>query len=262
MTGGRRRDDGLGGAAVEIEGHWRVAWRAAQRVKGSPQSPKQRSRLLWLWSTCSLVPRVHSAVEGKTLAYSAHEPDMKTPSELSHSSLSKTDTGSRLDAPRWPSEAVHFTVVSQVLKPLLKSHNDLRLRTKLLLWLVLFTAALTCATLLVVRHSAQAQVQRQIEQDARNALLTIQAVQHQREMTLSRKADLLAILAHLRNGDATAIQDASEHPWQSSDCDLFALVDRKGKIIALHTTSLGLSLSNAEELLRRSLNDDSWAGWR
>jgi len=186
---------------------------------------------------------------------------MQTPSELSHSSLSKTDPGSRLDAPHWPSEAIHFTVVSRILKPLLKSHNDLRLRTKLLLWLVLFTAALTCATLLVVRHSAQAQVQRQIEQDARNALLTIQAVQHQREMTLSRKADLLAILAHLRNGDATAIQDASEDPWQSGDCDLFALVDRKGKIIALHTTSLGLSLSNAEELLRRSLKDDSGAGW-
>ncbi len=37
MTGGRRRDDRLGGeAAVEVEGHWRVAWRAAQRDKGSP----------------------------------------------------------------------------------------------------------------------------------------------------------------------------------------------------------------------------------
>src|SRR5258707_11718862 len=151
MTGGRRRDDGLGGAAVEVEGHWRVAWRAAQRVKGSPQPPTQRSRLLWLWSTCSLVPRVHSAVEAKTLAYSAHEPDMQTPSELSHSSLSKTDPGSRLDAPHWPSEAIHFTVVSRILKPLLKSHNALRLRTKLLLWLVLFYAAPTFAPPVFVR---------------------------------------------------------------------------------------------------------------
>ena len=57
----------------------------------------------------------------------------------------------------------------------IRSHNNLRLRTKMLLWLVLFTAALTSATLLVVRHSAQALVQRQIEQDARNAVLTIQA---------------------------------------------------------------------------------------
>jgi hypothetical protein len=108
-----------------------------------------------------------------------------------------------------------------------------------------------------VRHSAQAQIQRQIEQDARNALLTIQAVQHQRELLLTRKADLLATLAYIRNGDSMTIQDASEDPWQSGDCDLFALADRKGKIIGLHTTSLRLSLANAQELLRRSLREDS-----
>ena len=83
-------------------------------------------------------------------------------------------------------QPIHFTGVSQFFEAFRKGHTNLRLRTKLLLWLVLFTAALTSATLLVVRHSAQAQVQRQIEQDARNALLTIQAVQHQREMLLTR----------------------------------------------------------------------------
>jgi len=81
---------------------------------------------------------------------------------------------------------------------------------------VLFTAALTSATLLVVRHSAQALVQRQIEQDARNAVLTIQGVQHQREMMLSRRADLLATLAYVRNGDATTIKDASQNPGNSA----------------------------------------------
>jgi signal transduction histidine kinase len=135
------------------------------------------------------------------------------------------------------------------------------LRTKLLLWLVLFTAALTSATLLVVRHSAQAQVQRQIEQDARNALLTIQAIQHQREMLLTRKADLLATLAYMRNGDPTTIQDASQDPWQFGDCDLFALADRKGKIVALHTTTSMLSITTTEKLLRRSFKEDSGPGW-
>jgi len=48
---------------------------------------------------------------------------------------------------------------------------------------------------------------------------------------------------------------------QSGDCDLFALADRKGKIIALHTTSLRLSLANAQEQLRRSLREDSGTGW-
>src|SRR5216683_7582368 len=158
-------------------------------------------------------------------------------------------------------QPIHFTGVSRVLEAFIKGQTNLRLRTKLLLWLVLFTAALTCATLLVVRHSAQAQVQRQIEQDARNALLTIQAVQHQREMLLTRKADLLATLAYMRNGDATTIQDASQDPWQFGDCDLFALADRKGKIVALHTTTSRLSMATTEKLLRGSFKEGSGPGW-
>jgi signal transduction histidine kinase len=186
---------------------------------------------------------------------------MPTPGELSHSALPETDPGSRLEDLHGPSQPIHFTGVSRILRPLLRSHTNLRLRTKLLLSLVLSTTALTCATLLVVRHSAQSQVQRQIEQDARNAFLTIQAVQHQREMMLSHKADLLATLAYLRDGDATTVQDASQDPWQSGDCDLFALADRKGRIIALHTTSSRLSVADAEKLFRSSLKDDSSGGW-
>src|ERR1700694_1079454 len=67
-----------------------------------------------------------------------------------------------------------------------------RLRTKLLLSFVLLSAGLTCATLLVVRRSAQAQMQHQVEQDARNATLLFQVMEHQHQMVLSRKADLLA----------------------------------------------------------------------
>lgn len=125
----------------------------------------------------------------------------------------------------------------------------------------MFTAALTSATLLVVRQSAQAQVQRQIEQDTRNALLTIQAVQHQREMLLTRKADLLATLAYMRNGDPTTIQDAGQDPWQFGDCDLFALADRKGKIVALHTTTSMISIAATEKLLRASFKSGSGPGW-
>jgi two-component system cell cycle sensor histidine kinase/response regulator CckA len=186
---------------------------------------------------------------------------MPTPGELSHSALLETDPGSRLEDLHVPSQPIHFAGVSRILRSLLRSHTNLRLRTKLLLSLVLSTAALTSSTLLVVRHSAQSQAQRQIEQDARNAFLTIQAVQHQREMMLSHKADLLATLAYLRDGDATTVQDASQDPWQSGDCDLFALADRKGRIIALHTTSSRLSVADAEKLFRGSLKNDSSGGW-
>jgi signal transduction histidine kinase/CheY-like chemotaxis protein len=144
---------------------------------------------------------------------------------------------------------------------MLNNDINLRLRTKFLLSLVLITAALTCATLLVVRRTAQRRVQREIQQEALNAVLTFQIVQHEHQVALSRKADLLASLAFMRNGDATAIQDVSEDPWRSNDCDLFVLADRHGKIVALHSTIPEFPIANAEQMLARSLKQSDTAGW-
>jgi signal transduction histidine kinase/ActR/RegA family two-component response regulator len=138
---------------------------------------------------------------------------------------------------------------------------NLQLRTKLLLSFVLLTAGLTCATLLVVRHNAQARAEQEIEQDARKAILTFQAVQWQQELALRRKADLLASLASMRNGDAQAIQDASEDPWQSSDCNLFVLLDEGGNIVDLRSTSPAFPLAAAREMVSRSLTRAETSGW-
>src|SRR5215471_8222028 len=186
---------------------------------------------------------------------------MATPSKLSNSVLSETDAGNRTQWQRWARQLIDFKGVRRILMHIVENRANLRLRTKLLLSLVLSITALTCATLLAVRHSAQLQVRRQTDQDARNALLTIQAVQHQREMILSRKADMLATLAYMRGGDAKTIQDASEDPWQSGDCDLFVLANRKSKIVALRTTGTNVSVGTAEKLLQRSPRDDNSAGW-
>jgi len=78
-------------------------------------------------------------------------------------------------------------VVSDVVRGV---HARLRLRTKLLLSFVLMTTCLTSITLLVLRREVQGQVQHQIEQDARNAILTSQTVQRQQQSALARKADL------------------------------------------------------------------------
>ncbi len=138
---------------------------------------------------------------------------------------------------------------------------NLRLRTKLLLSFVLLSAGLTCATLLVVRRSAQVQMQHQVEQDARNATLTFQVMEHQHQMALGRKADLLASLAYMRNGDATTIKDVSEDPWKSDDCNMFAVADKKGKIIALHSTAAVFPTAVTEEMLRRSLSQGNTSAW-
>ena len=111
----------------------------------------------------------------------------------------------------------------------------MRLRSKFLLSLVLVIAAMTCGTLLAVRQSMQAQVRRQVEADARNAILTFQVMEQQRRLVLSRKAELLAALTYMRNGEPTVIREVSQNPWQSEECDLFALVDSKGEITALQS---------------------------
>jgi signal transduction histidine kinase len=139
--------------------------------------------------------------------------------------------------------------------------GNLRLRTKLLISFVFLTAGLTSATLLVVRRNAQEQAERQIELDSRNATLTFQAVQRQQQTALSRKADLLASLAYMRNGDATAIRDASEDPWQSDDCNLFVLADKSAKIVALHSTSPSFTIAVAQEMVTSSVNRGETAGW-
>src|SRR6266446_1532028 len=138
---------------------------------------------------------------------------------------------------------------------------NLRLRTKFLLSFVLVSAGLTCATLLVVRRSAQVQMQHQVEQDARNATLQFQVMENQYQMALSRKADLLASLAYMRNGDATTIKDVSEDPWKSDDCNMFILADKRGKIVALHSTNATFTAGVAEEMLRRSLSRGGASAW-
>src|SRR5436853_6728972 len=79
----------------------------------------------------------------------------------------------------------------------------LKLRTKLLSSLVLVIAGLTCATLLILRHNAEMQVERQVEDEARNVILTFQVMQQERQIALNHKADLLATVASMRNGAVT-----------------------------------------------------------
>ena len=148
--------------------------------------------------------------------------------------------------------------VSSLLK---RGRESLQLRSKLLLSFAVLTAGLTCGTLLVVRRNAEAQAQQQVEQGARDATLALQVSQRQQELALSRKADLLASLAFMRNGDATAIEDAGNDPWQSEDCNLFVLADKNARIVAVHSTGPAFPEAAAQKMLWRSLGQRERAGW-
>lgn len=136
-----------------------------------------------------------------------------------------------------------------------------QLRTELILSFVLLTAGLTAVTLVVVRNYAQARAQQQSEQDIRNAALIFQAVQRQQLMALARKADLLATVAGMRNGDATAAKEASDDPWKTDDCNLFILTDKNGAITALHSADSKFPQTIAQQLVLRAVKRGDSSGW-
>jgi signal transduction histidine kinase len=141
----------------------------------------------------------------------------------------------------------------------------LRMRTKFLLSMLLISAGLTSTSLLVVRHSIQTQEKKEIFSDLQNSVSTFQNFQRERELTLTRSAELLADLPNLRalmtTQHAATIQDASNDLWQLAGSDLFALADRTGRVVALHTGSPRFTREMAQESLASALNERGPEGW-
>jgi signal transduction histidine kinase len=140
-----------------------------------------------------------------------------------------------------------------------------RLRTRFLLSMVLITSGLTALSLLVVRQSMQSHVRDGIVQELRNSVTTFQNFQHDREVMLTHSAELVAYLpitrAIMTARDAATIQDASKDVWQLTGSDLLVLVDRNGKVVALHTKSEGLTREASQKYFERSLNEEDSSHW-
>ncbi len=140
-----------------------------------------------------------------------------------------------------------------------------RLRTRFLFSMVLITAGLTAMSLLVVRHSVRNHVREGIAQDLRNSVTTFQNFQHDREVMLTGSAELIAYLpitrAIMTAHDPATIQDASKDVWQLTTSDLLVLVNRNGKVVALHTKSPGFTREAAQQYFERSLTEEDSSHW-
>jgi signal transduction histidine kinase len=140
-----------------------------------------------------------------------------------------------------------------------------RIRTKLLMMLLLISLGLSIASLLIVRYSVQRQIRNELSADLIDSVFAFQNAQRLREITLTRSAQLLANLPSLKalmtTQDAATINDAALDFWRVSGSDIFFLGDRTGNIVAQHTKNPGITPETAQQLLRDSLSEDSPIHW-
>jgi len=136
----------------------------------------------------------------------------------------------------------------------------LRLRTRFLLSMLLITAALTSISLLLVQRSIRSNVRQSIAVNLRNSVAAFQDFRHERETMLTSDVALLADLpitrAIMTSPDPVTIQDASQDVSQIAAGDLFVLVDRSGRVVALHTKTPGFTGEAAQKFFQQSLDED------
>jgi len=142
---------------------------------------------------------------------------------------------------------------------------QLRLQTKFLLSLLLVIACLTIATLWMVRRAVRVQLRQEIAADLLNSITVFRDYQREKEISLEQAAELLANLPNLKAAmtapDALTIQDASSEIWRLAPSDVFVLAKPSGKVVAIHTSTPGITRSLAESLLADSLKSDQQSYW-
>jgi signal transduction histidine kinase len=126
--------------------------------------------------------------------------------------------------------------------------------------MLLITAALTTTSLLLVQRSIRSNARQSIAINLRNSVAAFQDFRHEREPMLTNDVALLADLpltrAIMTSAHPLTIQDASQDVSQIAASDLFVLVDRTGRVVALHTKTPGFTQDAAEKYFQQSLDED------
>ena len=126
--------------------------------------------------------------------------------------------------------------------------------------MLLITAGLTVTSLLLVRRSVEKNVRQSIAVNLQHSVDAFRDFRHERETMLTSDVALLADLpitrAIMTGPDPVTIQDASQDVSEIANSDLFVLVDRNGKVVALHTKTPGFTREAAEQYFQQSLDED------
>ena len=140
-----------------------------------------------------------------------------------------------------------------------------RLRSQLFITALLIILGLTGSLLFFIRHTVDAEIQKQVKDGTDESVRAFEGVQRQRELQLSRigamLADLPTMKALMSTQHAPTIQDGSESFWKLAESDLLVLSKPNGSVVALHMTKPGWSPQSAERDLKRSLESNEDASW-
>ena len=133
-----------------------------------------------------------------------------------------------------------------------------RLRSQLFIAALLIILGLTGSLLFFIRHTVDAEIQKQVTDGTDESVREFESVQRQRELQLSRMgamlADLPTMKALMSTQHAPTIQDGSESFWKLAESDLLVLAKPNGNVVALHMTKPGWSAQTAERDLKRSID--------
>lgn len=139
------------------------------------------------------------------------------------------------------------------------------LRTQLLIASVLIIFALTGAVLLIVRQTVSTEIRKQVSDGTRESVRAFQSVQQQRELQLSRSAEMLAKLPPLQalmtTDHAPTIQDGSETFWKLSGSDLLVLAKIDRQVMASHVNRTEWTVSASQRELKRSIEAGETSSW-
>jgi len=134
--------------------------------------------------------------------------------------------------------------------------DTLRMRTTLLIPLVLLSFGCCLVSLLVLRTIVQRQIKASLAMDLHHSVKTYQNLRRQRRELLLRESALLADLPPLKalmtTADARTIEDGGVEFWQLSGSDLFALLDQSGKVITVYDRGPALNRDLVQRELERS----------
>jgi signal transduction histidine kinase len=134
--------------------------------------------------------------------------------------------------------------------------HGLRMRTTLLIPLLLLCFGFTPVSLLILQAIVRQQVRASLASDLQHSVMTYENLAQQKRELLVRESALLADLPTLKalmTADSRTIADGGSEFWRVSGSDLFALLDRNGKLIVAYNRGAPLDREMVNQGLESSL---------